>query len=86
MAIELKEVKSSNISHIGYSMETHTLYIRFKGSQTLYSYADFPSDEFQQFEESESKGKFFAAKIKPKFTGVKVDMKLEESEPPKQAA
>jgi hypothetical protein len=69
----MKEIKnSSNIEAVGH--DGKTLSVRFKGG-AHYDYADFPSDLHDEWmkahEAGESAGKFFHAKIKNAFKGVK---------------
>lgn len=85
MEIELKEVQSSNITHIGYDAATQTLIVKFKGSGK-YSYAPVPQEKFDALMLAESKGKYFAAEIrsakdgdgKPLHLATKIEEKAEE--------
>jgi len=67
--------KSSNISWARYDEATQTLEIDFKGKDgnkaSTYTYAGFPPDEWQEFQQAKSKGQHFAYKIRPRFKGVK---------------
>jgi hypothetical protein len=65
---ELKPVKSSRFSHVGFDDETFTLFIRFHPTKTeprgaLYSYANFSEEELTDFFNAESLGKYFAANL-----------------------
>lgn len=64
-------VQSSNISAIGYLASAKMMEIVFKGGGK-YRYHNVPPEVFNLFEASESKGKFFAARIKKQYTGEKV--------------
>lgn len=77
MEIELKEVKSSNISHVGYHVESQTLHVRFK-SGTTYSYSAVPVEEHQKFIAAESIGKHFQANIRDKYQCTKLEAKPAE--------
>lgn len=77
MEIELKEVKSSNISHVGYHVESQTLHVRFK-SGTTYSYSAVPAEEHQKFLAAESIGKHFQANIRDKYKCTKLEAKPAE--------
>lgn len=77
MEIELKEVKSSNISHVGYQPVTLTLLVKFK-SGTTYSYAGVPAEEHQKFIAAESVGRHFQAFIRDKFQCTKLELKPAE--------
>jgi hypothetical protein len=57
------EVDSSCISAIGYDAVYSTLRIRFN-SGDVYEYEDFQVNEFLQFRDAHSKGRFFHSKIK----------------------
>lgn len=65
---------SSNIKAIGYVHETSTLFVEFlPGKQNhtrTYGFQNVPVELFDEFYHAESKGKFFAAKIKGQFDPV----------------
>ncbi len=71
------EVQSSNISAIAYDTDTATatatatLLIRFIGrgssADSVYSYAKVPVEVWTEFKDSESKGKYFHAHIRPEY-------------------
>jgi len=67
--------ESSNIGWARYNATTRVLEVDFKdktGSKTsTYSYADFPEEMWIEFNASDSKGRFFAYHIRPKYKGVK---------------
>ena len=64
--MNMKPVKSSNLTHVGYDAATREMAVTF-GSGKTYHYADVPEDVMAQFMEADSKGKFFARNIKGKF-------------------
>lgn len=68
MEIAMQEVESSQIMAIGHNPEANTLAIRFKrwnGEQSsLYHYANFTAQQFEDFRNAESIGKHFGANIK----------------------
>ena len=64
-------VVSSNIKQIGFEVKSRTLVIQFK-SNTYYSYADVPYSVFLALEAAKSKGSYFGANIKGKFTTVPI--------------
>jgi hypothetical protein len=72
MKIELKEVKSSNILAIGYDKDSKILHVKFVGNN-VYEYSAVPTELFEAFSGSESKGKFFAANVRGKFQYVKLE-------------
>ena len=67
-------VDSSNVMAIAYSTPERRLLVRFKGTADLmhYEYAEVPRELFEQFEQAESKGKFFNQFIKNAFEFTKV--------------
>lgn len=68
----MKEVQSSNISHVGYDGGKMT--IRFR-SGAEWTYADVPEELHTRMmaahDAGESVGKFFHAHVRNKFTGTK---------------
>ncbi len=69
-AMEREAVTSSNIVSIGYEDATETLEVEFKNA--VYQYYNVPRPIFDQLMESESKGKFLNAYIKPSYPCSKV--------------
>lgn len=69
--IELKEVKSSNITRIGYDAEAGTLVVEFK-SGTKYSFSGVTTKEHQDLVEAQSVGSHFHANIRSKYTATKI--------------
>lgn len=57
MAIELKEVESSNLRAIGYDPATRVLHVRFKNG-SLYEYTNVPQTIFEGLSQAQSKGAF----------------------------
>lgn len=66
--MELKPVESSNIAAIGYDGDNAALYVQFTSGKT-YEYPSVPPEVFAAFEKAESKGRFFAAEVRPKYQG-----------------
>lgn len=66
--IPMARVVSSNISEIGY--HEGRLQIQFANG-SRYAYDNVPREIHADFMASESKGKYFATHIRPKYTGVK---------------
>lgn len=64
------QAESSFITEVAY--EYGNLYVKFKGGNIV-SYKDFPSKKYDEFLKSPSKGKFFMAEIKDKFTEQKFE-------------
>ncbi len=68
----MKEVKSSNISHIGYDENTQTLKVRFhRGGE--YHYSNVPKEEHEAFLNSKSIGSHFSKSIKNVYLFTKVN-------------
>ncbi len=59
--VEFIPVKSSLIKGIGHAQET--MYVKF-WNKKLYSYYPVTKEKFQEFKDSESKGKYFTANFK----------------------
>ena len=59
----LIEVRSSQISGIGYDALSKKMQIQFK-TGSIYEYSNVDKKTFENFLNSESKGKFFASEIK----------------------
>jgi hypothetical protein len=62
----MQEVKSSNISHIGYDEQSQTLSVKFKTGGT-YRYYNVPKLEYETLINSKSIGAYFAKNIKPTY-------------------
>ena len=66
---------SSNVGWARYDEAKHLLEVDFKNGAgvktSTYLYADFPPELWERFQAAESKGRFFAYEIRPKFKGVK---------------
>jgi len=61
--MEYISVESSNIEKIGYDEQKNQLHIIFL-RKTHYVYFDVPNNTWEEFQVSESKGKYFATMIK----------------------
>lgn len=64
--MQMNEVKSSNISKVGYNSHDQTLAVTFKDGKT-YHYSEVPSDVNRALLEAESVGKFLSANVVGKF-------------------
>ena len=53
------------------------LTVQFKGGQ-IYKYSEVSLDEFNNFSDAESGGKYFSAEIRGKYETVKIDEDTEE--------
>jgi hypothetical protein len=70
--MERLPVKSSNIKSIGRS-ENSIMEVEFS-TGTVYQYKDLPKEVYDAFMNAESKGKFFATNIRPKYKGIKLEV------------
>lgn len=61
-----KLVESSAISSVGYDPRHETLEVEFR-SGTIYRFFDVPSEIYDAFVRSSSKGRFFGQKIRGQF-------------------
>ena len=66
-----KHVESSMIFSIGYGPEISTLEIEFK-SGAIWQYYDVPESLWFEFENADSKGKFFNREIRDQYSELKV--------------
>jgi len=67
MLIETMEnINSSMLGNIMYNLDTTRLTVVFKNNQE-YFYDNVPAEVWKQFNEAESKGKFYARNIKGKY-------------------
>ena len=82
---DMKEVESSNISHIGYDAPNSTLHVKFRGG-AHYSHTSVSPEAHAAFMESDSKGKHYNAafKNKPEFPHTKLSVP-QPVEPPHAA-
>ncbi len=68
-------VESSAIQRIEYDRETRTLFVIFVDGDT-YAYFDVPEPVQQAFMVAESKGRFFAERIRERYDYRRLDLKL----------
>lgn len=62
----MKEVKSSNISHIGYDTEKRLMSVKFK-TGSIYRYEDVPPEAHEALVGADSVGSHFHENIRGKF-------------------
>lgn len=65
-------VKSSNISQVGYNETKQKLVVRFK-SNKLYVYDGVPKTVYTDFFNANSLGQYFGSQIKNKYTTTEID-------------
>ena len=59
-------VQSTAILTLDYDPESRTLFVRFLDGD-LYAYFDVPGDEYAAFLDAESKGGFFAERVRDRY-------------------
>jgi hypothetical protein len=69
--MERTPVNSSNIAAIGYDSESGVLEVEFTNG-TVYSYSGVPMGEYDGLLSADSKGKYFNANIKNRYSFVKI--------------
>lgn len=69
--MERTPVSSSNISAIGYDVDSGTLEVEFTNG-AVYSYSGVPPGEYEGFMSADSKGKYLHANIKTRYSFVKL--------------
>jgi hypothetical protein len=62
--MQYHQVDSSMMSLIGYDEKTQTLHILFNNSGQMYEYYDVEKEVFEEFLESDSKGRYFLGVIR----------------------
>jgi len=67
---------SSNIASSKFETETNTLYITFVKGGLVYKYDNVSPSDYFDFQNSESTGKEFINKIKNKYLGVRLEVKI----------
>jgi len=65
--MDRKPVESSMMASIGYDSANSILEIEFKNGGTIWQYFDFPEHMWNEFEFTESHGKYWHANIKNQF-------------------
>lgn len=80
LRLEMKEVQSTQIKRIGYLRTEKVLFIDF--GRSIYEYLNVPNSLYDELMEAESKGSFFAHRIKsdPTITCIKLPVVLEVKE------
>lgn len=64
------KVVSSNINDIAYDPQSRVMSVTFRDGST-YQYLDVPIGVYERFIASDSKGGYFAGRIKGKFSAIK---------------
>lgn len=72
MTVEMQPIQSTNLEAHGYDSAADEFHVRFKNGAT-HAYRGVPEHLRQQFQTAESKGAFFHAHIRSKYSGRKVE-------------
>ncbi|MNC25015.1 hypothetical protein D3C75_730900 [compost metagenome] len=75
MRPELEPVQSSNIAAVGYDKEKQTLFVQFKGRDTVYQHPGVPRLTYEIMMAAESIGSYYARNIKKTYPGAAVEGK-----------
>lgn len=73
----LTRVESSGVVGQSYDPFTQTLLLEYPSGK-IYEYKEVPAETYMGFLESDSKGRFAAQQIKPKFAGTMLEFEEEE--------
>ena len=65
--------KSSCFSEIGYDSDWEVLVVRFRDNGSVYTYSDFPEEEWSKFTEAKSLGRWYNKHIKGRYEVEKID-------------
>lgn len=60
-------IMSSIITSVGYSYQENVIEIEFKRNSKVWRYIEVPTDIWEEFNNSTSKGKFFLNEIRDKY-------------------
>lgn len=71
--MQLTPVQSSNVAAVGYDAISNTLFIQFKGKDTVYTHHGVPVETYEQMMSAESIGSFYARNIRKNFVGQAVE-------------
>lgn len=63
--MELQQVTSTLLDSVGFNAEESLLFVRFKGKDDVYSFANIPPEMYEEMVTSKSVGQFFSQNIKP---------------------
>jgi hypothetical protein len=60
-------LESKMFTAAAYAAESQVLYLRFRKTGDVYRYFEFPPEQFQEFFNAESHGRYFLSQIKGTF-------------------
>jgi hypothetical protein len=58
--------ESKMLASSAYDAKRHTLYLRFRSGE-VYRYFEFPQEQYQDFLDTESRGRYFLIRIRNQF-------------------
>jgi hypothetical protein len=61
-----KPLDSKMLAAVAYEPEPRTLYLRFRSGQ-VYGYFEVPENQYQEFLQAESRGRYFLSHIRGRF-------------------
>jgi KTSC domain len=64
--MEWRSLESKLLAAAAYDAEQHTLYLRFRSGE-VYRYFGFPAEQYQDFLDAESHGRYFLSHIRNQF-------------------
>lgn len=70
---ELEPVVSSNIAAVGYDKESRTMFVQYKGRDTVYEHPGVPLLTYETMMIAESIGSYYARNIKKTYPGTKAE-------------
>lgn len=59
-----ERLDSSSVASVGYDPSARVLEVEFRNGG-VYQYLDVPSDEYEEFQDADSKGRYLNTEIKP---------------------
>jgi hypothetical protein len=62
--VRRERLDSSSVASVGYDAAAQVLEVEFRNGG-VYQYLDVPGDEYDEFREADSKGRFLNTEIKP---------------------
>jgi len=65
--VRRQAVDSSSLESVGYDVSTHVLEIAFRNGG-VYQYEDVPPEVFEDLMAADSLGRFFTARIRPRYS------------------
>jgi KTSC domain len=64
--MDWQPLESKLLASSAYDAGKHILYLRFRGGE-VYRYFEFPEEQYQEFLDAKSKGRYFLSSIRNQF-------------------